>query len=256
MITEYRIRDRRLEPARLETEPGRLALIFKFLFKVTSMGLFLFRDRLVLALPEDVSMRSDKYFKQVSGIREVFLKLIYNSIFHFMGHLKVIGMISEELETKITYSLENKHLINMFAPEKSLAYYVDAVTADTGVIERLRHAAGKAGFLQRSIEFMDDITIKNQQCYRQASIYSNVFASLVGARSSVISNNPDILMKSLSVVVIAAAVPRLFSGMGGMSELYATTGIHGPEVAYPVFLFAMLLLGWIAFIPINRLEEH
>lgn len=111
------------EPARLETEPGHLAPIFKlpenyssqdhFLFKVTSVGLFLFRDR--LALPEDVSMFSDKYFKQVSGIREMFLRSIYNPLFHFMEHLKVIGMIYDELEAKTTYSMENKHPINMFA---------------------------------------------------------------------------------------------------------------------------------------------
>lgn len=307
MITKYRIRDRRLEPAedgaqvwvvvnptegekktmlgefnldehtfnsafdpeepaRLETEPDHLALIFKrpknysskdhFLFKVTSMGLFLFRNRLVLALPEDVSMFSGKYFKQVSGIREVFLKLIYNSIFHFMEHLKVISMISDELEAKITYSMENRHLINMFTLEKSLVYYVNAITANTGVIEHLKHAAEKAGFSQRSAEFMDDIMIENQQCYRQASIYSNIFASLVGARASIVSNNLNILMKNLNAVVIAVAIPSFFAGVGGMSELYAITGLHDPKVAYPLFLAAMLSLGIVTFVLIKRLEKH
>ena len=68
------------EPARMEFEPDHLALIFKrpknysskdhFMFKVSTMGLFLFKDKLILALSEDINMFSGKYFKQVSGVRE------------------------------------------------------------------------------------------------------------------------------------------------------------------------------------------
>ncbi len=254
------------EPARMELEPDHLALIFKrpknysskdhFMFKVSSMGLFLFKDKLILALSEDINMFSGKYFKQVGGIREVFLKLIYNSIFHFMEHLKVINMIADEIENKITFSMENRYLINMFTLEKSLVYYVNAIMSNTGVIERLKHSAEKAGFSQRSVEFIDDILIENQQCYRQASIYSNIFASLVGARASIVSNNLNILMKNLNAVVIAVAIPSFFAGVGGMSELYAITGIHDPKVAYPVFMALMLFIGVATFVLIKRLEKH
>lgn len=254
------------EPARMEVEPDHLALIFKrpknysskdhFMFKVSSMGLFLFKDKLILALSEDINMFSGKYFKQVTGIREVFLKLIYNSIFHFMEHLKVINMIADEIETKITYSMENHHLINMFTLEKSLVYYLNAITANSSVIERLKHSAEKAGFTPRSIEFIDDIQIENQQCYRQASIYSNIFASMVGARASIVSNNLNILMKNLNAVVIAVAVPSFFAGVGGMSEFSAMTGIENWKVAYPLFLLGMLVIGAITFVIIKRLEKH
>ncbi len=254
------------EPARMELEPDHVDLIFKrpknysskdhFMFKVSSMGLFLFKDKLLVALSEDVNLFSGKYFKQVGGIREVFLKLIFNSIFHFMEHLKVINMIADEIETKITYSMENRHLINMFTLEKSLVYYVNAITSNTSVIERLKHSADKIGLSPRSVEFLDDIMIENQQCYRQASIYSNIFASLVGARASIVSNNLNILMKNLNAVVIAVAVPSFFAGVGGMSEFSAMTGIENWKMAYPMFLCAMLLIGWITFVLIKRLEKH
>lgn len=254
------------EPARMELEDDHLALIFKrpknysskdhFMFKVSSMGLFLFKDKLILALSEDINMFSGKYFKHVDGIREIFLKLIYNSIFHFMEHLKVINMIADEIETKITYSMENRYLINMFTLEKSLVYYINAINANSSVIERLKHAAEKLGFTPRSVEFIDDIMIENQQCFRQASIYSNVFASLVGARASIVSNNLNILMKNLNAIVIAVAIPSFFAGVGGMSELYAITGITNPKVAYPVFMTAMLIIGFGTFVLIKRLEKH
>lgn len=254
------------EPARMESDGDHLALIFKrpknysskdhFMFKVSSMGLFLFKDKLILALSEDINMFSGKYFKHVEGIREVFLKLIYNSIFHFMEHLKVINMIAEEIETKITHSMENRYLINMFTLEKSLVYYLNAINGNSTAIDRLKHNAEKLGFSPRSVEFIDDITIENQQCYRQAAIYSNIFASLVGARASIVSNNLNILMKNLNAIVIAVAVPSFFAGVGGMSEFSAMTGIANWRLAYPLFLLAMLLVGSGTFVLIKRLEKH
>lgn len=254
------------EPARMESDSDHLALIFKrpknysskdhFMFKVSSMGLFLYKDQLILALSEDINMFSGKYFKHVDGIREIFLKLIYNSIFHFMEHLKVINMIAEEIETKITYSMENRYLINMFTLEKSLVYYLNAINGNSTAIDRLKHNAEKLGFSPRSVEFIDDIMIENQQCYRQASIYSNIFASLVGARASIVSNNLNILMKNLNAVVIAVAVPSFFAGVGGMSELCTLTGITNPQAAFLVFMVLMAAVGAGTFWVIRRYERH
>jgi len=254
------------EPARMEFEPDHLALIFKrpknysskdhFMFKVSSMGLFLFKDKLILALSEDINMFSGKYFKQVAGIREVFLKLIYNSIFHFMEHLKVINMIADEIESKITHSMENRHLLNLFTLEKSLVYYLNAINANSYVIDRLKHNTEKMELTQKSIEFLDDIIIENNQCYRQAEIYSNIFSSLVGARASIVANNLNILMKNLNAIVIAVAVPSFFAGVGGMSELKSIIGVQHTALAYALFLTAMLGLGASTFILIKRLEKH
>ena len=254
------------EPARMEFEPDHLALIFKrpknysskdhFMFKVSSMGLFLFKDKLILALSEDINMFSGKYFKQVAGIREVFLKLIYNSIFHFMEHLKVINMIADEKESKITHSMENRHLLNLFTLEKSLVYYLNAINANSYVIDRLKHNTEKMELTQKSIEFLDDIIIENNQCYRQAEIYSNIFSSLVGARASIVANNLNILMKNLNAIVIAVAVPSFFAGVGGMSELKSIIGVQHTALAYALFLTAMLGLGASTFILIKRLEKH
>ncbi|MEK7721766.1 MAG: CorA family divalent cation transporter, partial [Elusimicrobiota bacterium] len=181
---------------------------------------------------------------------------IYNSIFHFMEHLKVINMIAEEIETKITHSMENRHLLNLFTLEKSLVYYLNAINANSYVIDRLKHHTDKLDLSQKSVEFLDDIIIENNQCYRQAEIYSNIFASLVGARASIVANNLNILMKNLNAIVIAVAVPSFFAGVGGMSELSAITGITNPGLAYLVFLVSMIVVGIATFLAIKRLEKH
>lgn len=254
------------EPARMELEPDHLELIFKrpknysskdqFMFKVSSMGLFLFKDKLVVAISEDLNIFTGKYFKHIIGIREVFLKLIYNSIFHFMEHLKVINMIADEIERKINSSLENKYLLNLFTLEKSLVYYLNAINANTYAIERLKHAGDKLGFSQRSAEFLDDIMIENNQCARQAEIYSNILAGLMDARASIVSNNLNVMMKNLNAVVIAVAVPSFFAGVGGMSELCTVTGIADPRLAFLAFVGVMGIIGLATYYIIKRTEKH
>ena len=254
------------EPARMEFEPDHLELILKrpknyssqdqFLFKVASMGLFLFKDKLIIAISEDLNLFAGKYFKHVTGIKEIFLKLIYNSIFHFMEHLKVINMIADEIERKINSSMENKYLLNLFTLEKSLVYYLNAVNANSYVIDRLKHNTEKIGLSPRSVEFLDDIMIENNQCSRQAEIYSNILAGLMDARASIVSNNLNVMMKNLNAVVIAIAVPSFFAGVGGMSELTTITHISDHRIAYPVFVLAMSCIAVGVYWVIKRVEKY
>jgi magnesium transporter len=137
------------------------------------------------------------------------LRMIWRAIIHFREHLKVISMISDELQTKISTSMENRHLLNMFTLQKSLVYYVSAITSNGGLLERIRNSAARLGFTPEEQEFLDDILIENSQCYRQADIYSNILASLMDARASIVSNNLNVLMKTLNIITIMIMVPTL-----------------------------------------------
>ncbi len=252
------------EPARVEFENDHVSVIFKrpknysskdhFLFKVSSMGLFLFKEKLIIVLSEDVNIFSGKQYNNVSGIRDVFLKVIYNSIYHFVEHLKVINMIAEEIETKINKSMENKYLLHMFTLEKSLVYYVSAITANSFVLERLKIHVSKVGFDERLIEFLEDIAIENGQAKSQADVYSQVFAGLMDARASVINNNMNIWLKNLTIITIAIAVPNFFASMGGMSELERVIGVDNVRLAQGIFLVFSLILA-VSIIEIFRKIE-
>jgi magnesium transporter len=205
------------EQSRLEFEPEHLALILKrpqnysareeFLFKVSSFGLFLFKDRLVVVVSEDIPLFEGKIFNKVSSINDAALKLIYRSIYHFVEHLKIINMVSDSLESKISSSMENRYLLNLFTLEKSLVYYLNAINSNSTVIEKLKSNSAKIGFTQEEHEFLDDVTIENNQCYKQADIYSNILAGLMDARVSIVSNNLNVLMKTLNIITIGIMVP-------------------------------------------------
>jgi magnesium transporter len=116
-------------------------------------------------------------------------------------------MLSGSIEQLISTSMENKYLLNLFTLEKSLVYYFNAINSNGVLIERLKNNAAKIGFSQENIEFLDDLTIENNQCREQANIYSQVLSSLMDARASIIANNLNIRIKMLTILTIAIMVP-------------------------------------------------
>jgi magnesium transporter len=215
------------ELPRLEFEPEHAALIFKrprnysgkdgVMFKVASCGMFLFKDRLIVVQAEDIPLFEGKQFALVSTLPEIMLKIIYRAIFHFLEHLKVINTISSELEQKINQAMENRYLINLFGLEKSLTYYVSAINSNDLLIEKLKYNSGKLGFTPEEGEFLDDIIIENKQCFRQAEIYSNILASMMDARASIVSNNINVLVKTLNIITIAIMMPTLIVSIFSMN---------------------------------------
>ncbi len=113
--------------------------------------------------------------------------------------------------------MENKYLLNLFTLEKSLVYYLDATHSNNAVIEKLKNNAAKIGFSQENVEFLDDIQIENTQCLRQTEIYSQVLASLMDARASIISNNLNIRIKALTLITIAIMLPTLVVSIFSMN---------------------------------------
>jgi len=205
------------ELARLECEPNHIAIVFKrpksysgkdqLLFKASTLGIFFFGEFLIIVMGEDTNLFEGKPFAKVSSPREVLLKLIYRSIFHFFDHLKVINVISDELEQKINRAMENRFLISLFTLQKSLVYYQNAINSNGVLIEKIRHNSARIGFTTEEAELLEDILIENNQCYRQAEVYSNILASLMDARASIVSNNINVLVKTLNIITIAIMVP-------------------------------------------------
>jgi magnesium transporter len=253
------------ELGRIEFEPEHAAFIVKrprrysakdnFLFKVESVGLFVFADRLVILLSEEVPLFDGRQFARVTNLRDLVLKVMFRSIVHFEEHLKVISMCSDELESEVNKAMGNRQLINMFTLEKSLVFYLNAIGSNGRVIEKLRLNAAKVGLAQEHLEFLEDMAIENAQCYEQAQIYSQVLSGLMDARASVISNNLNVMMKNLNALVIAVAVPSFFAGVGGMSEFSNMIGFEHWKYGYVIFVLVMACLGVSTFIIIKKSEN-
>ncbi len=239
------------ELSRFEFEPEHIAMIFKIpqyysakeplLFRVNSMGAFLFKDRLIVVVNDEINLFHGKHFNKVVTLNDVMLKLIYTSIIHFIDHLRVINMLSDEIERKISTAMENKYLLNQFTLGKSLVYYQNAINSNTALLEKLKLNSAKLGFTLEEIELLDDIVIENTQCYKQAEIYSNILASLMDAKASIISNNLNVLMKTLNVITIMIMVPTFVVSAFSMN-------VEIPLQRHPFAFFIIMSFAMISVI--------
>ena len=245
------------EQARLECEPNHIAFIYKrpknysgedqLLFKAATMGVFFFGDILILVVADDTTLFEGKQLAKVGSVRELMIRLIYRAIFHFMEHLRIINTIADDVEQKINKAMENRYLINLFALQKSLVYYQNAVNSNGALIEKIRHNAAKFGFTQEEMELLDDIVIENNQCYRQAEVYSNILASLMDARASIVSNNLNVLMKTLNIITISIMVPTLVVSIFSMNVALPFALKDLPAFWKIMGLAAVSMVGFLVF---------
>lgn len=257
-----------LDPAelgRIEFEPEHTAIICKrpkrytaednFLFKVTTSGLFLFADKIVIISEKDGLSFEGRLFTRVYSVTDVFLRMLYQTIIHFTEHLKVMNAICDDLESKVNTAMENKHLLHMFTIEKGLVYYLHAISSNGRVLEKIKVNAARMRFSTESQEYLEDLLIENAQCFEQANTHAQVLASLMDARASLVSNNLNVMMKNLNAIVISVAVPSFFAAVGGMSEFSMMTRHVNWIMTYSLFLLSMFGLGLATYFVVKKLEK-
>ncbi len=238
------------ELSRLEFEADHAAIIFKrpksfsaddnFLLKLTSTGIFLYEDRLVVVMPDDAPLFEGRPPFRVFSIQDVILRLLFQSISHFEGHLKAINMLSDSLERRIITSMETRFLLNMFALEKSLVYILNAINSNAALFDKLKSGAEKLGFNHEQIRTLEDIIIENQQCLRRSEIYSQVIAGLMDARASIVSHNLNILIKQFTIWSIAIMIANLVVGIFSMN---VKLPVPMENAIWPFFLVNFLAIG-------------
>ena len=255
------------EVPRLELAGERLLIIWKVPETATTVaesidlgvrvvGVMLAQDNLAFVQATgDVSF-TEREFRKVEDTKDVLLAFLLRTVRHFVGHLKVIKQISAELEKKITVSMENRHLLQMFSLSESLVYYMDAIEGNAAVLAKLRNIAGHQSFQGRHLEVLDDIILENGQAARQASIYSNVLSGLMDARGTIVNNNMNVLLKNLTLINVVFLPLNLVASIGGMSEWSMMSQGLDWRLSYGLFFIGMVVLGWAMWLLMKKLIDR
>ncbi len=199
----------------------------------------MFKDKLVVITNDEIPLFSGKHFNKVYSLNDITLKLIFTSIIHFIEHLKVINMLSDEIERKISTAMENRYLLNQFTLGKSLVFFQNAINSNGALLEKIKLNGAKLNLTTDEIELLDDILIENNQCYKQAEIYSNILASLMDAKASIISNNLNVLMKTLNIITIMIMVPTFVVSAFSMN-------VEIPFQKHPLAFIIIMSLAFIS----------
>ncbi len=239
------------EVSRIEFHPDHLFLIWKrpenysgggsLAFEVSSCGLLFSPGQLLVIATDDTPLHGIGTRQPLNAPLDVLLDLLFNNIHHYLGHLKVIKLVARELQQKFNASMQNQHLVQMFNLSESLIYYINALHSNGAVLTRLRNHADKQHFGGEAIGLIDDLIIENNQCYKQAEIYSTVFSGLIDARGNLMNNSMNNLLRKLTLINVVFLPLNLIASIGGMSEFSMMTAGTPWWISYPVFLLVMLL---------------
>jgi magnesium transporter len=188
---------------------------------------------LVIIINEDILLFDGRPFQKIRSVRDLFLKIIFRYIQHFEQHLNVIHKVSNEIEAEINHALTNKDLLYMFNLEKSLVYYLKAISSNSKVIEKIKANAAKMGLSSDDNEFLEDVIIEAGQCYEEANTYLQVISNLMDAWVSMVSNNLNIRMKTLTILSICIMLPTFIVSLFSMN------------VALPLTQHASMVPFWV-----------
>ncbi len=224
-------------------------------FEVSSVGLFIQKNQLTVIAGDTSPVFGGKEFQKIESINELLLKFFLHTARHYLDHLKVIKQLAAEIQTKLNLSMENRYLIQTFVLSESLAYYLNAIEANAGVLSKLQACASKIGFSPKELEFLDDIIIENQQCERQTQLYSSMMSGLMDARGAIINNNMNVLLKNLTLINVVFLPLNLIAGIGGMSEYSRMTENIPWWISYPCFMIVMAVFGWLLWIVLVKINQ-
>jgi magnesium transporter len=245
------------EIARAEVRPDGAFVVWKrpdnvsfqqqLKFDVSSVGFRLKDGRLTVVLGEKTMELGAAELQGIGSVSEFLLHFFLHTVHHFLGHLRATKLLTSEIQTKLNYSQSNLYLLQMISLGESFAYYINALEGNAAVLAKLQATAEKLHLGRPELELLEDIAIENHQCLRQTEVTSSVLSGLMDARSSIINNNVNVLLKKLTLINVVFLPLNLIAGIGGMSEYsMMTQGLAWPW-AYGALLLAMLASGLVTW---------
>lgn len=175
------------------------------------------------------------------------LQLLEQNVYAFLNSLKKLNLQRNIIEKELLISTENQQLIELLKIEKSLVFFVNALSAT----ELLNMKMKRSDFLhlngdEEKSDLFEDIIIDASQALQMANIYANIHNSAMETYGSIISNNVNAIMKRLTLFTIVISVPTLVASIFGMNvPLFNFEQNH---YAFPIILIGSLLFAIILVI--------
>ena len=174
------------------------------------------------------------------------LQIMEQNVFRFLISLKNLNFKRNLIEHELYESSRNKEFKQLLSIEKSLVYFVNALSAN----ELLKMKMKRANFLaigddEDKTDLFESIIIDNNQALSMANVYTNILNGTMDAYGSIISNNLNITMRRLTLITIILMLPTLVASFYGMNvplpfqdSPYAFYGIMGFSI------LLSLIVGW------------
>ena len=177
---------------------------------------------------------------------DLLLSLMLSTSVWYLKYLKQMNAMMNAAEDRLETKMDNDELMRMMGLGKFLIYFITSLKGNATVLARLKL---RVRSLPHDQDLLEDVEIETQQAIDTAEIYSNILERQQETYSSVIGNNLNRIMKTLTVVTILLMVPTVIAGYYGMN---VPNGMEGWPYGFPFAIAVSLLLMAICYIFIRH----
>ena len=163
---------------------------------------------------------------------DMIFRLFLSSAVWYLKRLKQINALIEKAKHNLDHEVNNESLIGLSRLQDSLTFFITSIRGNENLLQKLKF---KLQVDELDADLIEDVNIEMTQARETTSIYSDILESTMDTYSSIINNNMNTIMRTLTSVSIIMMFPTLISSMFGMNL------INGMENSPYGFLVAIVM---------------
>ena len=218
------------ERARYEYDDGWMLIILRipYVKEVRSrtpyttvpLGIIHKRDITITVCFYETNMMIDFVsFQQKRGVGftdyvDLIFRLFLSSAVWYLKRLKQINALIEKSKRNLDHGVNNESLIGLSRLQDSLTYFTTSIRGNETLLQKLKF---KLQVDELDADLIEDVTIELTQAREITSIYSDILESTMDTYSSIINNNMNTTMRTLTSVSIIMMFPTLIASLFGMN---------------------------------------
>jgi magnesium transporter len=214
------------EQPRIDDEKGvklfvlRVPHISEGDMETTTLGIILTETFLVTISKKktriiETFLNNPKGFFTTKRTRFLF-QIFWATVHSYLSYLTHIDNIVKNLEMGVSRSVGNKEILNLLDVEKSLTYFKTATSGNQRVLEKIMN--GKfIRIYEQDEDVLEDITIDNKQAIEIINTHVEIISNTMDAYASIVGNNLNAIMRLLTILTLAFAVPTFIASLYGMN---------------------------------------
>lgn len=141
------------------------------------------------------------------------LRLIFSSTFWFLSYLKQINDTVTEYTRQLERSVRNEALLSLMQLQKALVYFNTSLQGNQLLTDRLNKVFAD----DCDTDLLEDVEIELSQAANTVNVYMEILSNSMDTFASVISNNVNDVMKTMTSLSVILMVPTLIASFYGMN---------------------------------------
>ena len=236
------------ERARYEYDDGWMLIILRIPYvkeirsrtpyTTVPLGIIHKRDVTITVCNFETNMMLDFVsFQQKRGVGftdyvDMIFRLFLCSAVWYLKRLKQISNLIDKAKHNLDPEVNNESLIGLSRLQDSLTYFVTSIRGNENLLAKLKF---KLQVDELDADLIEDVNIEMSQAREITSIYTDILESTMDTYSSIINNNMNTVMRTLTSVSIIMMFPTLISSLFGMNL------VNGMETSEWGFVIALIL---------------